>query len=202
MSIEALGKAVFRLRKTPCGPLRGAPIRISPSLSFPASSIFDAEARLIGSPRGEVGPAIEAQGRRAARPGELQRCDRTLTVQVNLHRLQVELVKRAEQGSVRVSASLGEAPAAFHDAVERMVTELGWFLDEHIAGGTIITSERSGSVTTGGIPMASRNGGTNAAGVLGIRLGGLVDGILLLQIFQDHAMLSARVPLDSMETSC
>ena len=33
--------------------------------------------------------------------------------------------------------------------------------------------------------------------VLGIGLGGFVDGILLHQIGQVHAMLSARVPLDS-----
>ncbi len=38
-----------------------------------------------------------------------------------------------------------------------------------------------------------------AAGtVLGIGLGGFVDGILLHQIWQVHAMLSARVPLDTM----
>lgn len=34
--------------------------------------------------------------------------------------------------------------------------------------------------------------------VLGIGLGGFVDGILLHQIWQVHAMLSARVPLTSM----
>lgn len=34
--------------------------------------------------------------------------------------------------------------------------------------------------------------------LLGIGLGGFVDGILLHQILQVHAMLSARVPLDSM----
>jgi uncharacterized membrane protein len=34
--------------------------------------------------------------------------------------------------------------------------------------------------------------------VLGIGLGGFFDGILLHQILQWHAMLSARVPLDSM----
>lgn len=33
---------------------------------------------------------------------------------------------------------------------------------------------------------------------LGIGMGGFVDGILLHQIAQVHAMLSARVPLDSM----
>lgn len=39
-----------------------------------------------------------------------------------------------------------------------------------------------------------------AAGiVIGIGLGGFVDGILLHQIWQVHAMLSARVPLHSME---
>lgn len=39
-----------------------------------------------------------------------------------------------------------------------------------------------------------------AAGiVLGIGLGGFVDGILLHQIWQVHAMLSAKVPLTSME---
>lgn len=39
-----------------------------------------------------------------------------------------------------------------------------------------------------------------AAGtVLGIGLGGFVDGILLHQIWQVHAMLSAKVPLDTME---
>jgi uncharacterized membrane protein len=38
-----------------------------------------------------------------------------------------------------------------------------------------------------------------AAGVvLGIGLGGFVDGILLHQVFQLHSMLSGRVPLDSM----
>jgi len=35
--------------------------------------------------------------------------------------------------------------------------------------------------------------------MLGIGLGGFFDGILLHQIFQAHAMLSAKVPLDSME---
>jgi uncharacterized membrane protein len=48
----------------------------------------------------------------------------------------------------------------------------------------------------------SRSGqaNANAAGlVLGIGMGGFVDGILLHQIVQAHAMLSARVPLDSME---
>ena len=40
---------------------------------------------------------------------------------------------------------------------------------------------------------------TGTAGiVLGIGLGGFVDGILLHQIWQIHAMLSARLPLDSM----
>ena len=34
--------------------------------------------------------------------------------------------------------------------------------------------------------------------MLGIGLGGFVDGILLHQILQVHAMLSARLPLDSM----
>ena len=34
--------------------------------------------------------------------------------------------------------------------------------------------------------------------LLGIGLGGFLDGILLHQIFQVHAMLSAKVPLDSM----
>lgn len=39
-----------------------------------------------------------------------------------------------------------------------------------------------------------------AAGtVIGIGLGGFVDGILLHQIWQVHAMLSAKVPLNSME---
>jgi uncharacterized membrane protein len=39
-----------------------------------------------------------------------------------------------------------------------------------------------------------------AAGVvLGIGLGGFIDGILLHQIWQVHAMLSAKVPLDTME---
>lgn len=39
-----------------------------------------------------------------------------------------------------------------------------------------------------------------AAGtVLGIGLGGLVDGIFLHQIWQVHAMLSAKVPLNTME---
>ncbi|HEX8415823.1 MAG TPA: DUF2243 domain-containing protein [Sphingomicrobium sp.] len=37
-----------------------------------------------------------------------------------------------------------------------------------------------------------------AGTVLGIGLGGFVDGILLHQIVQLHAMLSARVPLDTM----
>jgi uncharacterized membrane protein len=38
-----------------------------------------------------------------------------------------------------------------------------------------------------------------AAGtVLGIGLGGFIDGILLHQIWQVHAMLSAKVPLDTM----
>lgn len=46
----------------------------------------------------------------------------------------------------------------------------------------------------------SPKGSTNAAGiVLGIGLGGFVDGIVLHQIVQAHAMLSAKVPLDSME---
>jgi uncharacterized membrane protein len=35
--------------------------------------------------------------------------------------------------------------------------------------------------------------------VLGIGLGGFIDGILLHQIWQVHAMLSARVPLTTME---
>ena len=35
--------------------------------------------------------------------------------------------------------------------------------------------------------------------VLGIGLGGFFDGILLHQILQVHAMLSAKIPLDSME---
>jgi uncharacterized membrane protein len=34
--------------------------------------------------------------------------------------------------------------------------------------------------------------------MLGIGLGGFFDGILLHQIFQTHAMLSAKIPLDSM----
>ncbi len=34
--------------------------------------------------------------------------------------------------------------------------------------------------------------------LLGIGMGGFVDGILLHQIFQVHAMLSARLPLDTM----
>jgi uncharacterized membrane protein len=34
--------------------------------------------------------------------------------------------------------------------------------------------------------------------VLGIGMGGFVDGILLHQIAQVHAMLSARLPMDSM----
>jgi uncharacterized membrane protein len=39
-----------------------------------------------------------------------------------------------------------------------------------------------------------------AAGrVLGIGMGGFVDGILLHQIWQVHAMLSAKVPLDTMK---
>ena len=39
-----------------------------------------------------------------------------------------------------------------------------------------------------------------AAGtVLGVGLGGFADGIALHQIVQAHSMLSARVPLDSME---
>lgn len=39
-----------------------------------------------------------------------------------------------------------------------------------------------------------------AAGtVLGLGLGGFVDGIALHQIWQVHAMLSAKVPLDTME---
>jgi uncharacterized membrane protein len=49
--------------------------------------------------------------------------------------------------------------------------------------------------------MADRrtSGPVAAAGiVLGIGLGGFVDGILLHQIWQIHAMLSARLPLDSM----
>jgi uncharacterized membrane protein len=38
-----------------------------------------------------------------------------------------------------------------------------------------------------------------AAGtILGIGLGGFIDGIVLHQIFQLHSMLSAKVPLDSM----
>ncbi|WP_159871748.1 DUF2243 domain-containing protein [Novosphingobium sp. 9U] len=38
-----------------------------------------------------------------------------------------------------------------------------------------------------------------AAGiVLGVGIGGFIDGIFLHQIFQVHAMLSAKVPLDSM----
>lgn len=48
------------------------------------------------------------------------------------------------------------------------------------------------------------NGGTLrpiiAAGtVLGIGLGGFIDGIALHQVFQVHSMLSGKVPLDSME---
>ena len=35
--------------------------------------------------------------------------------------------------------------------------------------------------------------------VLGIGLGGFIDGILLHQVFQVHSMLSGKVPLDSME---
>ena len=35
--------------------------------------------------------------------------------------------------------------------------------------------------------------------VLGIGLGGFIDGIVLHQIFQAHSMLSAKVPLDSMD---
>lgn len=35
--------------------------------------------------------------------------------------------------------------------------------------------------------------------VLGIGLGGFFDGIFLHQIFQVHAMLSGKIPLDSME---
>lgn len=48
--------------------------------------------------------------------------------------------------------------------------------------------------------MQDRNrGSVRAPGiVLGIGLGGFFDGILLHQILQVHAMLSARVPLDSM----
>ena len=38
-----------------------------------------------------------------------------------------------------------------------------------------------------------------AGAVLGIGMGGFVDGIALHQIWQLHAMLSARVPLHSME---
>lgn len=39
-----------------------------------------------------------------------------------------------------------------------------------------------------------------AAGtILGIGMGGFVDGILLHQILQVHAMLSARLPLDTMD---
>jgi len=34
--------------------------------------------------------------------------------------------------------------------------------------------------------------------MLGIGLGGFFDGIVLHQIFQTHAMLSAKIPLDSM----
>jgi uncharacterized membrane protein len=34
--------------------------------------------------------------------------------------------------------------------------------------------------------------------VLGIGVGGFIDGVFLHQIFQVHAMLSAKVPLDSM----
>lgn len=46
----------------------------------------------------------------------------------------------------------------------------------------------------------TKSASTNAAGiVLGIGLGGFADGIVLHQIVQAHAMLSARVPLDSME---
>lgn len=46
----------------------------------------------------------------------------------------------------------------------------------------------------------SANGSTAVAGVmLGIGMGGFVDGILFHQIFQVHAMLSARLPLDGME---
>jgi uncharacterized membrane protein len=35
--------------------------------------------------------------------------------------------------------------------------------------------------------------------VLGIGLGGFIDGILLHQVFQVHSMLSGKVPLDSTE---
>jgi uncharacterized membrane protein len=35
--------------------------------------------------------------------------------------------------------------------------------------------------------------------VLGLGMGGFIDGILMHQIFQQHAMLSVRIPLDSME---
>lgn len=50
--------------------------------------------------------------------------------------------------------------------------------------------------------MAARSekSSTGAAGImLGIGLGGFADGIVLHQIVQAHAMLSAKVPLDSME---
>lgn len=48
--------------------------------------------------------------------------------------------------------------------------------------------------------MADRNRSSIApAGImLGIGLGGFFDGILLHQILQAHAMLSAKIPLDSM----
>jgi uncharacterized membrane protein len=40
---------------------------------------------------------------------------------------------------------------------------------------------------------------SGAAGLfLGVGLGGFFDGILLHQIFQVHAMLSAKIPLDTM----
>ena len=46
---------------------------------------------------------------------------------------------------------------------------------------------------------AARRDPTGPAGLLlGIGLGGFLDGILLHQILQTHAMLSAKIPLDSM----
>ena len=46
--------------------------------------------------------------------------------------------------------------------------------------------------------MVERTSVTSAGILLGIGLGGFFDGIVLHQIVQAHAMLSARVPLDSM----
>jgi hypothetical protein len=57
---------------------------------------------------------------------------------------------------------------------------------DHAQEGVMIASTRRHSVWPAGL-------------FLGIGMGGFVDGIVLHQIVQVHSMLSARVPLDSME---